>query len=137
MHQRQLCCITCVLLVAKCFGQVVSPQFNIPDDALCQDLQHAFTQCCVAVNTYFRAVLAEAVRRADFEPRRYAELANCQSTVTPACVREPNLITEQPTLESIPSSVLELVLQHTNLLTVCNAATVSTSLQKVNVIASS
>lgn len=101
------------------------------ETALLYHLRAARGKVFWAVNTYFRAVLAEAVRRADFEPRRYAELANCQSTVTPACVREPNLITEQPTLESIPSSVLELVLQHTNLLTVCNAATVSTSLQKV------
>ncbi|KAL3143205.1 hypothetical protein ABBQ38_002060 [Trebouxia sp. C0009 RCD-2024] len=82
-----------------------------------------------AVNTYFRAVLAEQVRQADFEPKEYAQLANCR---TPA---PPNLMQgsgsrEQSSFDSIPSPVLEHVLRHCNLLTVCNAASACSSLHQ-------
>lgn len=83
------------------------------------------------MNTYFRAVLAEQVRRADFEPKEYAQLVNCQ---TPAL---PNLMQgsgsrEQSNFDSIPSPVLEHVLEHCNLLTVCNAASACRSLRQVS-----
>lgn len=90
-----------------------------------------FTIVAAAVNTYFRAVLAEQVRQADFEPKEYAQLANCR---TPA---PPNLMQgsgsrEQSSFDSIPSPVLEHVLRHCNLLTVCNAASACSSLHQVS-----
>jgi len=87
------------------------------------------------VNTYFRAVLAEQVNRADFEPREYAQLAKYQAPTAPKCTQHP-LTTEQTNFENIPASVLEHVLQHTNLFTVCSAALASRSLCKVKLITS-
>lgn len=93
------------------------------------------TVSAAAVNTYFRAVLAEQVNRADFEPREYAQLAILQAPTAPKYYQHP-VTTEQMNLENIPSSVLEHVLQHTNLFTVCSAALASRSLCKVNLVTS-
>ena len=41
-----------------------------------------------AVNTYFRAVLAEKVILADFEPRGYAYLADCKRPVAPSAATD-------------------------------------------------
>lgn len=79
--------------------------------------------------------MAEQVNRADFEPKEYAQLAKCQAPTAPKCTQHP-VTTEQTNLENIPSSVLELVLQHTNLFTVCSAALASRSLCKVKLVIS-
>ena len=94
-----------------------------------------YTVSVAAVNTYFRAVLAEQVNQADFEPREYAQLANYQAPTAPKCTQHP-LTTEQMNLENIPSLVLEHLLQHTNLFTVCSAALASRSLGKVKLVTS-
>jgi len=93
------------------------------------------TVSAAAVNTYFRAELAEQVNRADFEPREYAQLANYQAPTASKCTQH-SLTTEQTNLENIPSSVLEHVLQHANLYTVCSAALASRSLCKVKLVTS-
>lgn len=92
------------------------------------------TTAAVAVNTYFRAILAQQVKVADFEPRQYAELANCQSPSSPcgileSCAEHP--ATDCQALDSIPNAVLEHILLHSDLKTICNAAASSTSLRKV------
>ena len=84
-----------------------------------------------AVNTYFRAVLAEQVWRADFEPRQYAELANTHSP-EPQTPTQDLRHREQLDFNCIPAQVLEGVLQCCNLLTVCNAAATCKSLHQVN-----
>lgn len=97
--------------------------------ALLYHLRAARGKVFWAVNTYFRAVLAEQVNQADFEPREYAQLANYQAPTAPKCTQHP-LTTEQMNLENIPSLVVEHMLQHTNLFTVCSAALASRSLGK-------
>ena len=82
------------------------------------------------MNTYFRAVLAEQVQRADFEPREYAQLADCQIPAPPNPSRDTGS-KEQSTLDSIPALVLENVLKYCNLLTACSAAMACRSLQQV------
>lgn len=84
-----------------------------------------------AVNTYFRAVLAEQVRRADFEPKQYAQLANCQSPASQACDQESDANVQQLTFDSLPASVVEHVLQQTDLFTACSAAAASRGLRQV------
>ena len=79
--------------------------------------------------------MAEQVNRADFEPREYAQLAKYQAPTAPKCTQHP-LTTEQTNFENIPASVLEHVLQHTNLFTVCSAALASRSLCKVKLVTS-
>ena len=91
----------------------------------------AYHVCFAAVNTYFRAVLAEQVRRADFEPKEYAQLANCQ-TPAPTNLTQGSGSREQSSFDSIPAPVLEHVLKHCNLLTVCNAASACRSLHQVS-----
>ena len=136
MHQEQPFCIICVLHVAKCFGQVSTAHNLALLPIWCLRMGSAIqTVSAAAVNTYFRAVLAEQVNRADFEPREYAQLANYQAPTAPKCTQHP-LTTEQTNLENIPSSVLEHVLQHTNLYTVCSAALASRSLCKVKLVTS-
>ena len=85
------------------------------------------------MNTYFRAVLAEQIRRADFEPKEYAQLANCQTPAAPHLLQSTGS-KEQVSFDSIPATVLEHVLQRCNLLTVCNAANACRSLQQVGVL---
>ena len=85
------------------------------------------------MNTYFRAVLAEQVRRADFEPKEYAQLANCLTPV--AChILQNTGSKEQVSFDNIPATVLEHVLQHCNLLTACNAAKACRSLHQVGIL---
>lgn len=85
------------------------------------------------MNTYFRAVLAEQVLRADFEPKEYAQLANCQTPEAPHVLQDIGS-TEQLNFDSIPATVLEHVLKHCNLLTACNAANACRSLHQVGVL---
>lgn len=84
-----------------------------------------------AVNTYFRAVLAEQVQLADFEPRQYAELTNSRSPVALSLAQDTRH-NEQLVFDCLPAQVLEGVLQHSNLLTVCNAASACKSLHQVS-----
>ena len=136
MHQEQPFCIICVLHVAKCFGQVSTAHNLALLPIWCLRMGSAIqTVSAAAVNTYFRAVLAEQVNRADFEPGEYAQLAILQTPTAPKCSQHP-VTTEQTNLENIPSSVLEHVLQHTNLFTVCSAALASRSLCKVKLVTS-
>ena len=88
-----------------------------------------------AVNTYFRAVLAEQVRQPDFEPRLYAHLANSQA---PAVLKLQHIsdCQQQVAFDSIPAPILENVLQHCDLLTVCNAAAACKSLRQVGLTCS-
>ncbi|KAL0034133.1 hypothetical protein WJX79_011017 [Trebouxia sp. C0005] len=55
--------------------------------ALVYHLRAARGKVFWAVNTYFRAVLAEQVNRADFEPKEYAQLAKLQPSPAEAYAR--------------------------------------------------
>lgn len=92
--------------------------------------QHLIALWLAAVNTYFRAVLAEQVLRADFEPKEYAQHANCQTPQAPHVLQDTGS-KEQLNFDSIPATVLEHVLKHCNLLTACNAANACRSLHQV------
>ena len=85
------------------------------------------------MNTYFRAVLAEQVQRADFEPKQYAQLANCQTPPAPHLLGDKGS-NEHLSFDSVPATVLEHVLQHCNLLTACNAANACRSLHQVGIL---
>ena len=85
------------------------------------------------MNTYFRAVLAEQVQRADFEPKEYARLANCQTPAAPALLQDTSS-KDHVSFDSIPATILEHVLQHCNLLTACNAAKACRSLHQVGAL---
>ena len=85
------------------------------------------------MNTYFRAVLAEQVQRADFEPKEYAQLANCQTPPAPALLQHTGS-KEHVNFDTLPATVLEHMLQHCNLLTACNAANACRSLHQVGVL---
>ena len=78
-------------------------------------------------------MLAEQVQRADFEPKEYAQLANCQTPPTPALFKDAGS-KEHANFDSIPATVLEHVLQHCNLLTACNAASACRSLHQVGIL---
>lgn len=104
-------------------------------EALLYHLRAARGKVNYAVNTYFRAVLAEKVILADFEPRGYAYLADCKHPMAPSAATDSATAQSdaaQSTLDSIPGPVIEQILMHTNLLTLCNIAAVCTTLHKAS-----
>lgn len=111
----------------QCMRAKVGPYAS--ETAIQYHLRSARGKVFWAVNTYFRAVLAEQVQQADFEPREYAQLANCQTPAPPSLMQGSGS-REQSNFDSIPAPVLEHVLKHCNLLTVCNAARACRSLHQ-------
>ena len=128
MPQKQQSNITCAQHAARFSGQV--PAWGL---SYANTYQQLIALWLAAVNTYFRAVLAEQVLRADFEPKEYAQLANCQ-TPEALHVLQDSGSREQLNFDSIPATVLEHVLKHCNLLTACNAANACRSLHQVGVL---
>lgn len=85
---------------------------------------------CVAVNTYFRAVLADQTAPTDFQPKHYAQLSSTSNAAFMSSSR-PDDVKAPQTLEQIPNAICEHILQYTDLLTVCNARAACRSLKTV------